>query len=80
MLALLPAVKYIERVSLHSPQEIIKTKQAIKLAFQNQIDNIGFSLVEVLSSCPTYWDMPPRKALDWIKEVMIKEFPLGRIK
>jgi len=80
MLALLPAVKYIERVSLHSPQEIIKTKQAIKLAFQNQIDNIGFSLVEILSPCPTYWDMPSRKALDWIKEVMMKEFPLGRIK
>ena len=80
MLALLPAVKYIERVSLHSPQEIIKTKQAIKLAFQNQIDNIGFSLVEVLSPCPTYWNMPPKKALDWIKEVMMKEFPLGRIK
>lgn len=80
MLALLPAVKYIERVSLHSPQEIIKTKQAIKTAFQNQIDNIGFSLVEVLSSCPTYWDMTPKKALDWIKEVMLKEFPLGRIK
>ena len=80
MLALLPAVKYIERVSLHSPPEIIKAKQAIKRAFQNQIDNIGFSLVEILSPCPTYWDMPPKKALDWIKEVMIKEFPLGRIK
>ena len=80
MLALLPAVKYIARVSLHSPQEIIKAKQAIKLAFQNQIDNIGFSLVEILSPCPTYWDMPPEEALDWIKEIMMKEFPLGRIK
>jgi 2-oxoglutarate ferredoxin oxidoreductase subunit beta len=80
MLALLPAVKYIERVSLHSPQEIIKAKQAIKIAFQNQIDNLGFSLVEILSPCPTYWDMPAKKALDWIREVMVKEFPLGRIK
>ncbi|MDP3732404.1 MAG: thiamine pyrophosphate-dependent enzyme [Candidatus Omnitrophota bacterium] len=80
MLALLPAVKYIERVSLHSPLEIIKAKQAIKRAFQNQIDNIGFSLVEILSPCPTYWDMPPKKSLDWIKDVMMKEFPLGRIK
>ncbi len=80
ILALLPAVKYVERVSLHSPQEVIKTKKAIKLAFQNQIDNIGFSLVEILSPCPTYWDMPPKKALDWIREVMSKEFPLGRIK
>jgi len=80
MLALLPAVKYVERVSLDSPQEVIKTKKSIKLAFQNQIDNIGFSLVEILSPCPTYWDMPPKKALDWIREVMSKEFPLGRIK
>jgi len=80
MLALLPAVKYIERVSLHSPQEIIKTKKAIKQAFENQINKIGFSLVEVLSPCPTYWGMSPKQALDWIKEAMIKEFPLGRIK
>jgi 2-oxoglutarate ferredoxin oxidoreductase subunit beta len=80
MLALLPAVKYVERVSLHSPQEVTKTKKAIKLAFQNQINNIGFSLVEILSPCPTYWDMPPKKALDWIREVLSKEFPLGRIK
>lgn len=80
MLAILPAVKYIERVSLHSPQETIKARQAIKKAFQNQIDNVGFSLVEILSPCPTYWDMPPKKALEWISDVMAKEFPLGRIK
>jgi len=80
MLALLPAVKYIERVSFHSPQEIIKAKQAIKTAFLNQINNIGFSLVEILSPCPTYWGMSPQKSLEWIKEVMSKEFPLGRIK
>jgi 2-oxoglutarate ferredoxin oxidoreductase subunit beta len=76
----LPAVKYIERVSLHSPQEVNKTRQAIRQAFQNQIDKQGFSLVEVLSPCPTYWGMPAKEALDWIKEVMIKEFPLGKIK
>lgn len=80
MLALLPAVKYIERTSLHSPAEIIKTGKAIKQAFQNQLDNIGFSLVEILSPCPTYWDLSSKEALDWIKEVMTKEFPLGRIK
>jgi 2-oxoglutarate ferredoxin oxidoreductase subunit beta len=80
MLAKLAAVKYVERVSLHSPQEVIKTKKAIKLAFQNQMDRLGFSLVEILSPCPTYWDMPPKKALDWISQVLVKEFPLGRIK
>lgn len=80
MLSLLPAVKYIERVSLGSAQEIIKAKRAIKQAFSNQINNIGFSLVEVLSACPTYWGMPPKKSLEWIQDVMVKEFPLGRIK
>ncbi|MCX5714671.1 MAG: thiamine pyrophosphate-dependent enzyme [Candidatus Omnitrophica bacterium] len=80
MLKVLPGVKYIERVSLHSPQEVIKTKAAIKQAFLNQIQGKGFSLVEVLSSCPTYWGMSPRQSLNWIKEVMLKEFPLGRIK
>ncbi len=80
LLSQLPAVKYIERVSLHSPQEVIKAKKAIKQAFQNQIDNLGFSMIEVLSPCPTYWSMPAQKAMSWIKEVMVKEFPLGKIK
>ena len=80
MLSLLPAVKYIERVSLHSPQEIIKTKRAVKQAFQNQISGVGFSLVEILSPCPTYWGFSPEKSMEWIRDVMTKEFPLGRIK
>jgi len=80
MLSLLPGVKYIERVSLHSPQEIIKTKKAVKQAFSNQIEGGGFSLVEILSPCPTYWGMSPKQALEWVKDVMVKEFPLGRIK
>ena len=80
LLALLPAVQYVERVSLHSPQEILKTKKAIRQAFVNQIENKGFSLVEVLSACPTYWGRSPKKSLDWIKDVIVKEFPLGRLK
>jgi 2-oxoglutarate ferredoxin oxidoreductase subunit beta len=80
MLAQLSGVKYVERVSLQTPQEVLKAKKAIKQAFQNQIDNIGFSLVEVLSPCPTYWGMDPKQSLDWIRDVMAKEFPLGRIK
>jgi 2-oxoglutarate ferredoxin oxidoreductase subunit beta len=80
LLAQLSAVKYVERVSLHSPQEVLKAGKAVRQAFQNQIDNIGFSLVEILSPCPTYWGMDPKQALDWIREVMCKEFPLGRIK
>ncbi|MCM8780682.1 MAG: thiamine pyrophosphate-dependent enzyme [Candidatus Omnitrophica bacterium] len=80
MLAQLPGVKYIERVSLHTPSEVLKAKQAIKQAFKNQIDEVGFSLVEILSPCPTYWEMSPPEALEWIKQVMVKEFPLGKIK
>lgn len=80
MLALLPGVKYIERTSLHAPAEITKTKQAIKQAFLNQIKGVGFSLVEILSPCPTYWGMAPKASLDWIRDTMSKEFPLGRIK
>jgi 2-oxoglutarate ferredoxin oxidoreductase subunit beta len=80
LLAQLPGVKYIERVSVHSPQEIIRTKKAIKQGFINQVDNLGFSLVEVLSPCPTYWHKTPKQAMDWIKDVMVKEFPIGRIK
>ncbi len=80
MLALLPGVKYIERTALDSPQGVFKTRQAIKQAFQNQINNVGFSLVEILSSCPTYWGVTPVAALEWIRDVMVKEFPLGRIK
>jgi len=80
MLSILPAVKYIARTSLHSPQEVLKTKKAIREAFENQMHNIGFSLVEILSPCPTYWGLSPREALDWIRDCMAKEFPLGRIK
>lgn len=80
ILASLPAVKYVERVSLDSPKEIAKARKAVKMAFENQINEVGFSLVEMLSPCPTYWDMSPKEAMDWIRNVMAKEFPLGRIK
>lgn len=80
MLALLPGVCYIERVSLESPLEVLKAKRAIKQAFVNQINNLGFSLVEILSPCPTYWGLSPKESLDWIRDVMRKEFPVGRIK
>lgn len=80
MLAHLAGVKYIERTSLSGPQEILKTKKAIKQAFQNQIDGVGFSLVEILSPCPTYWSLTPQQSMEWIRDVMTKEFPLGKIK
>ncbi len=80
MLALLPAVYSIERVSLHEPAQILKAKQAIRQALVNQIEDRGFSLVEILSPCPTYWAMKPQEAMNWIRDVVVKEFPLGKIK
>ncbi len=80
LLALLPAVTYVERVSLHAPAEVVKARRAITQAFQNQLDTKGFSLVEVLSPCPTYWGVSPAQAMEWIREVMLKEYPVGRIK
>ncbi len=80
LLAQLKGVYYVERCSLHSPAETIKAARAVKQAFQNQLDGKGFSLVELLSPCPTYWGMEPTRAWEWIRDVMSKEFPIGRIK
>src|SRR3989338_2834162 len=80
MLAGLAGVYSIERVSTDSPKEIFKTKQAIKNAFKNQVENKGFSLVEILSACPTYLGLSPLESMDWLKNTMSKEFPSGKIK
>jgi len=80
MLAGLDQVVYAERVAVFDPAQVIKTKKAIKQAFVNQLENKGFSLVEVLSQCPTVWGMSPEQAVNWVKQEMTKTFPLGRIK
>jgi len=80
MIAVLSGAAYIERTSVHSPKDIIKTKKAIKRAFQNQIDNKGFSMVEVLSMCPTYWGMSPVEAVRHIENAVTKTYPLGVLK
>jgi 2-oxoglutarate ferredoxin oxidoreductase subunit beta len=80
LLAQLPGVKYIERVGLFAPAEVVKAKKAIRQAFENQINGVGFSLVEVLSACPTYWGKTPQQSMAWIKDEMTKEYPLGRLK
>lgn len=80
MLSQLPGVYSVERTTVDSPQGVLKTKRAIKTAFQNQVENKGFSLVEVLSMCPTYWYMSPVESRGWINNVMAKEFLLGKIK
>jgi 2-oxoglutarate ferredoxin oxidoreductase subunit beta len=80
MLALTKGSVYIERTAANSPAHIQKMKKAIRKAFQTQLDGLGYSLVEVLSPCPTNWRMTPIESWRWIDEVMSKEFPLGVIK
>jgi 2-oxoglutarate ferredoxin oxidoreductase subunit beta len=80
MLALTKGAVYIERTAVNSPANIRKTKKAIRKAFQTQIDDLGFSLVEILSPCPVNWKMTPLESWQWIDQEMIKEFPLGVIK
>jgi len=80
MVALVKGAIYIERTAVNSPANIRKTKKAIRKAFQVQIDGLGFSLVEILSPCPTNWKMSPLESWQWIDEEMTKEFPLGVIK
>ena len=77
MLSALEGPEYLERVAVNSVKNVRNAKKAIKKAFENQINGKGFSLVEVLSSCPTNWVMTPQKALQWIDEKMIPYYPLG---
>lgn len=77
MLSALEGPEYLERVAVNNVRNVKNAKKAIKKAFQNQIEGKGFSLVEVLSSCPTNWGMTPQKALEWIDEKMIPYYPLG---
>ncbi len=76
----LTAPAYLERTSCNTPQNVIKTKNAIKKAFQNQIDGKGFSMVEIVTTCPTNWGMEALDALDFLEEKMLPEFPLGVVR
>ncbi len=78
--SVLDGTSYLERVAVNNPANVIKAKKAIVKAFRHQMDKTGFSLVEVLSPCPTNWKMTPIQACKWIDDVMTKEFPLGVIK
>jgi 2-oxoglutarate ferredoxin oxidoreductase subunit beta len=80
LLNTLTSPTYLARVSVHNPQNIIKAKAAIKKAFEVQINEVGFSLVEVLSTCPTNWGLTPAEALKWLETNMIPQFPLGVVR
>ena len=77
LLSGLDRVAYLARTTITSPRGVRRTRRAIKRGLQAQMEGRGFSLVEVLSSCPTYWRMSPEESLTFIDEEMTKTFPLG---
>ncbi len=77
LLATLEAPVYIERVGLGDNKQIAQATRAIRRAIENQVRGLGFSMVEVLSPCPTIWKMPPVEAQHWVRDVMQKTFPLA---
>lgn len=77
MLSQVDGASYLERVAVNNVANIRKAKKAIMRAFKNQIEGKGFSLIEVLSTCPTNWGLSPKEALSWLNENMEKYYPLG---
>ena len=77
MLSALDAPYYIERVAVNNVKNVKNAKKAILKAFKNQVEKKGFSLIEVVSTCPTNWGLTPEKALQWVDEKMIPYYPLG---
>ena len=76
----LTAPCYLARTSCNTPANVARTKDAIRKAFRNQLAGKGFSMVEIVTSCPTNWGLDPLEALDFLEEKMLKEFPLGVIR
>ena len=77
MLSNVDGAAYLERVAVNNVKNVKNAKKAIKKAFQNQIEGKGFSLIEVVSTCPTNWGMTPEKALKWLEDNMLPYYPLG---
>lgn len=77
MLATLDGVALAQRVTVDNVRHIAEAKKAIKKAFENQIEGRGYSIVEVLSTCPTNWGLSPTEALDWLRSNMMPYYPLG---
>lgn len=77
MLAPLEGVAYVERVTVDTPGSVRKAKKAIKKAFQYQRDKVGYSFIEVVSTCPTNWGLNPQDSFEWMRKNMIPEYPLG---
>jgi 2-oxoglutarate ferredoxin oxidoreductase subunit beta len=80
MLATLEGAGYVARRSLHDPKNIRLAKKAIRRAFEVQARGLGFSLVELLSTCPSNWNLTPVESLKWLEEHMLPYYPLGDYK
>ena len=80
VIATLDGAKYVVRRSMHDANNIRKAKKAIRTAFEVQARGLGFSMVELLSTCPTNWGMTPIESCDWLEERMIPAYPLGDFK
>jgi 2-oxoglutarate ferredoxin oxidoreductase subunit beta len=80
MLATLEGVAFSARVALNTPANLMKAKKAVKRAFEMQMNDMGFSVVELLSACPTNWGLNPQKSLERIEKELIPYFPLGIFK
>lgn len=77
MLAAVPSSYYIERVAVNNTANIAKAKKAIAKAFRLQMEGKGFTMIEVLSTCPTNWGLSPVEAMEWLEKNMIPYYPLG---
>ena len=77
LLATLDGTGYVERVAVNNVKNVRSAKRAIEKAFRNQVEGKGFSLVEVISTCPTNWGKTPQDALKWVETDMIPYYPLG---
>lgn len=77
MLSTLDGVALAQRVTVDCVKNVINAQKAIKKAFQNQIEGKGFSIVEVVSTCPTNWGMSPFEAIQWLRDNMLPYYPLG---
>ena len=80
MIAKMDGAGYVVRRSLHDPANIRKAKKAIRTAFETQLRGLGFSMVELLSTCPTNWGINPVDSLKWVEDHMVPVFPLGDYK
>ena len=80
MLAQITGSKFLARGTVDTPQNVLKTKQYLKKAFENQVSNVGFSMVEVICQCPTNWHADVQQALEFVRTKMVPQYPLGVFK